>query len=154
MFPYNEILKVFKSKIWPDIWNKHPNKTKFQLKSVREFRSYEHLKFRPTCRLKYKLWRHNYVIVVTSQNFLLPMCRIHQAWYCAKFHDHRSNNNEVMMGGGGGITCQKGLVWMQNIFSGVVNTIKTKNNCFKALGTNSEVHCSWFSRLVENDSKD
>ena len=31
---------------------------------------------------------------------------------------------------------------MQDIFSGVVNTIKTKNNCLKALGTNSEVHCS------------
>ena len=24
MFPYNEILKVFKSKLWLDIWNKHP----------------------------------------------------------------------------------------------------------------------------------
>ena len=24
IFPYSEILKVFKSKIWLDIWNKHP----------------------------------------------------------------------------------------------------------------------------------
>ena len=33
MFPYNEIFKVFKSKIWVDIWRKHfkiPLNTKFQ----------------------------------------------------------------------------------------------------------------------------
>ena len=33
MFPYNEILKAFKSKIWVDIWRKHlkiPLNTKFQ----------------------------------------------------------------------------------------------------------------------------
>ena len=42
------------------------NTTKYQIsaKSVRGFGSYEHLKFRPTCRLKYRLWRHNVVIVV------------------------------------------------------------------------------------------
>ena len=43
--------------------------------------SYEHLKFRPMHRLKYTLWRHNDVIVVTSKLFLLPSCRIHQAWH-------------------------------------------------------------------------
>ena len=38
--------------------------------------------------------------------------------------------------------------------SAVINTIKTKNNYFKALGTNSAAHCSSISRLVKNDSKD
>ena len=83
MFPYNEILKVFKSKIWFDIWRKHlkiPPNTKFQ-RNQSGFGSSEHLKFRPMHRLKYKLWRHNDVIVVTSQIFLLPLCRIHQAWH-------------------------------------------------------------------------
>ena len=27
------------------------------------------------------------------------------------------------------------------MFSGVINTIKTNNNCFKALSTNSAEHC-------------
>ena len=33
MFPYNEIIKVFKSKIWVELWKKHPKiplNTKFQ----------------------------------------------------------------------------------------------------------------------------
>ena len=57
------------------------NTPKYQIsaKSVRGFGSYEHLKFRPTRRLKYRLRRHNDVIVVTSQILLLPLCRIHQA---------------------------------------------------------------------------
>ena len=46
-----------------------------------------------------------------------------------------------------------GLIWMQDILSAVINTIKTNNNCFKALGTNAAVHCSWFSRLAKNNSK-
>ena len=41
------------------------------------------------------------------------------------------------------------LIRIHDIFSGVINTIKTKNNCFKPLSTNSEVQCSWFSRLVK-----
>ena len=63
MFPYNEILKVFKSKIWLDIWNKHPNiplNTRFHPNQWKgTFGSYEHLKFRPMHWLKYRLWRHN-----------------------------------------------------------------------------------------------
>ena len=83
MFPYNEILKVFKSKIWIAIWKKAPqNTSKYQIsaKSVRGLGSYEHLKFRSMHQLKYRLWRHNDVIVVTSQ-FFLTLCRIHQAWH-------------------------------------------------------------------------
>ena len=55
MFPYNEILKVFKSKIWLDIWNKYPKIPKYQIsvKSVKGFGSYEHLKFRPMRQRKY-----------------------------------------------------------------------------------------------------
>ena len=56
-------------------------KYKISAKSVRGFGSYEHLKFRPTCQLKYRLWRHNDIIVMTSQISLLPLCRIHQAWH-------------------------------------------------------------------------
>ena len=84
MFPYNEILKVFKSKIWVDILKNHPKiplNTKFQRNQSQGLRSYEHLKFRHTRLLKYRLWRHNDVIVVTSQTFLLPLCRIHQSWH-------------------------------------------------------------------------
>ena len=60
-----------------------PNTPKYQIsdKSVRGFGSYEHLKFRPMCRQKNRLWRHNDVIVVTSQTFFLPLCWIHQAWH-------------------------------------------------------------------------
>ena len=57
MFPYNEILKVFKSKIWLDIGKENPKIpliTKFLGKSAKGFGSYEHLKFRPTHRLKYR----------------------------------------------------------------------------------------------------
>ena len=78
MFPYDEILKVFKSKIWVDIWRKHfkiPLNTKFQRNQSGGLGVYEHLKFRPMRQLKYK------IIVVTSQTFLLPLCRIHQAWH-------------------------------------------------------------------------
>ena len=47
------------------------------------------------------------------------------------------------------------LIWIHDIFSAVINTIKTtKNWCFQALGTNSAVHCNWFSRLVKSDSHD
>ena len=84
MFPYNKILQVFKSKIWLNIWNKHLKillNTKFQSNEWRGFGRYEHPKFRPTHRLKYRLWRHNYVMVMMSQTFLLPLCRIHRALY-------------------------------------------------------------------------
>ena len=60
MLPYNEILKVFNSKIRFDIWNNHP-KNLISAKSVKGFGSYEHLKFRPMC--------HIYAIMVTSQTF-------------------------------------------------------------------------------------
>ena len=84
MFPYIEILKVFKSKIWLYIWNKQPKilwKCQMSVKRVKRFGSYEYRKFRPMHQLKYRLWRHNYVIIATSQTFLLLLCRIHQAWY-------------------------------------------------------------------------
>ena len=102
MFPYNEILKVFKSKIWLDIWNKHPKiplNNQMWAKSVKGFLSYEHLKFRLTCQLKYRLWRHNYVIVVTSKLFCHHCVEVIKLDTYSKFHDHRSNNNKVMMGG-------------------------------------------------------
>ena len=104
MFPYNEILKVFKSKLWAYIWRKHlkiPPNTKYQIsvKSIKGFESYEHLKFRPTCQLKYRLWRHNDVIVVTSQIFCYHCVEYIKLDTCAKFYDHRSNNNKVMMEG-------------------------------------------------------
>ena len=102
MFPYNEILKVFKSKIWVDIWRKHlkiPLKYQISEKSIRGFGSYEHLKFRPMRRLKYRLWRHNDVTVVTSQIFCYNSVEYIKLDTCVKFHDHRSNNNKVMKGG-------------------------------------------------------
>ena len=37
---------------------------------MKRFGSYEHLKVRPIHRLKYRLWCHNYVIVVISQTFV------------------------------------------------------------------------------------
>ena len=36
-------------------------------------------------QLKYRLWRHNDVKVVTLQIFLLPLCRTHQAWQLPNF---------------------------------------------------------------------
>ena len=65
--------------------------------SVRGFGSYEHLKFRPMGRLKYRLWRHNDVIVVTSQIFCYHCVEYIKLDTCTKFYDHRSNNNKVMM---------------------------------------------------------
>ena len=56
VFPYNKILEF--SKVKPDLIFKTstPNTSKYQILaiSVKGFGSYEHLKFRPTCRLKYK----------------------------------------------------------------------------------------------------
>ena len=98
MLPYNETLKVFKSKIWLDIWKQAPqytSKYRISAKSVKGFESYEHLKFRPMHQLKYKLWRHNYVIVVTSQTFCDHCVEYIKLDTCAKFHDHQSNNNKV-----------------------------------------------------------
>ena len=69
-------------------------------KSVRGFGNYEHLKFRPMDRLKYRLLRHNDVIVVTSQIFCYHCVEYIKLDTCAKFHDQRSNNIKVMMGGG------------------------------------------------------
>ena len=34
------------------------------------------------------------------------------------------------------------LIYIHDIFSAVINTLKTKNKPFKALGKKSEVHCS------------
>ena len=57
------------------------NTSKYQMSAnwMKRFGRYEHLKFRPIRQIKYRLWRHNYVIVVTSQTFFLPLCRMHQA---------------------------------------------------------------------------
>ena len=87
MFPYNEILKVFESKIW-NKYPKTPLNTKFHPDQSRGLgvTSIWNLDLRHW--LKYRLWRHNYVIVVTSQTFLSPLCRIHQAYTFVKFHDH------------------------------------------------------------------
>ena len=49
--------------------------------------------------LKYRLWRHNYVITVTSQTFSYHCVEYIKLDICAKFHDHRSNDNKVMMVG-------------------------------------------------------
>ena len=63
MFPYNEILKVFKSKIWYLTYLKQAprNTSKYQIsvKSVKGFGSYDHMNFRPMCWLKYRLRRYN-----------------------------------------------------------------------------------------------
>ena len=103
MLPYNQILKVFKSKIWVDIWKEHPKiplSTKFRRNQWGCFWSqYEHLKFRPMHQLKYRLWRHNDVIVVMSRNFCYHCVEYIKLDTCAKFHDHQSNNNKVMIGG-------------------------------------------------------
>ena len=102
MFPYNKILKVFKSKIWVDIWRKHLQnfpKCKISAKSVTGFGSYEYLKFRPMYHLKYRLWRHNYVIVVTPQMFCYHCVEYVNFDICAKFHNHQSCNNKKWWGG-------------------------------------------------------
>ena len=72
MLSYNEILKVFKSKIWVDIWKKQPKiplKTKFQRSQSGGLRVTSIWNLGLHCRLKYGLWRHNNVIIVTSQIF-------------------------------------------------------------------------------------
>ena len=74
-------------------------KYRISAKSVRGFGSYEHLKFRPMHQLKYRLWRHNDVIAVTSQIFCYHCVEYIKLDACAKFHDHRSYNNIVMMEG-------------------------------------------------------
>ena len=72
MFPYNKILKSFESNIWLNIWNNHskilPN-AKFQPNQQRDLgvTSIWNLGF--CCWLKYRLWCHNYIIVVMSQTF-------------------------------------------------------------------------------------
>ena len=75
---------------------------------MKGFGSHKHLKFRPIHWLKYRLWRHNYVIVVTSETFLLQLCRIDQAWYLCQFSWSLGNNNKVMMGAPW-LTVQKSL---------------------------------------------
>ena len=57
MFPYNEILKASKEKSELIFEESTPNTSKYHIsvESVRGFGSYEHLKFRPTRRLKYRL---------------------------------------------------------------------------------------------------
>ena len=102
MFPYNEILKVFKSKIWVDIWKKHPKiplNTKFQPNQSRRL-GVTSIWNLGLCRnqLKYRLWLDNDVIVVTSQTFCYHCVEYMKLDTCAKFHGHRSNNNNVMMG--------------------------------------------------------
>ena len=47
------------------------------------------------CQLKYRLWRHNYVIVVMSQNFCYHCVEHIKVHTFAKFHDHWSNNNKA-----------------------------------------------------------
>ena len=49
-------------------------------------------------QLKYRLWRHNYIIILTSQTFHYHCVEYSKLHRSAKFHDHRSNNNKVMMG--------------------------------------------------------
>ena len=112
MFHYNEILKVFKSEIWLGIWHNHP-KISLNIKLqpnhwVNRFGSYEHLKFRPTHLLKYRLWRHNYLIVMTSQFFCYHCVEYIKLDTCVKFLDHRSNNKVIM---GGEIPPQKNNNW-------------------------------------------
>ena len=56
MFPYNETLKLFKSKIWLDIWNlesKIHSNTKFQL----NLSELQVSAFMPMGCQKYRLWR-------------------------------------------------------------------------------------------------
>ena len=55
---------------------------KISAKLVKQFGSYDHLKFRPMRQPKYMLLE--YIKLDT----------------CAKFHDHQSNNNKVIMRGG------------------------------------------------------
>ena len=53
--------------------------------------------FLPTCQLRYRLRRHNYVIIVTSQTFRYHCVECMKLDTCAKYHDPRSNNNKFMM---------------------------------------------------------
>ena len=78
------------------IFEKSQNTSKYQIwaKSVRRFGSYEHLKFRPMIWLKYRLWRHNDVIVVMSQFFVNNCVEYIKLDACAKFHDHWSNKRQ------------------------------------------------------------
>ena len=65
------------------------------VKSVKRFGSYEHLKFRPVHQLKYRLWCHNYVIVLTFTNFCYHFVEYIMLGICAKFYDHRSKHKIV-----------------------------------------------------------
>ena len=93
-----KFLKVKSELIFKESTSKYP-KYQISAKSVRGFGSYEHLKFRPTCWLKYRLLRHNDVIVLASQTFCYHCVEYIKLDNCAKFYDHQSNNNKVMMGG-------------------------------------------------------
>ena len=75
---------------------------------------------RPTHQLNYRLWRHNYVIVVMSQIFCYHCVEYIKLDTCAKVHDHRSNNNKVMMGGGGP-SCPTWLTVQKKPMSNKVN---------------------------------
>ena len=67
VLPWQMVLEIFWS------YRSIPKSTsKYQIsaKLVTGVESYEHLTFRPTHWLKYRLWRHNDVIVVTSHFFV------------------------------------------------------------------------------------
>ena len=89
---------------------------------MKGFGSYEHLKFRPTPRLKYG--RHKLFCYHCVEYIKLDIC--------VKFHDHRSNNNNVMMGGGG--LCPPSPMTdgskkpMSNGVNGVQKIIQTNKN--------------------------
>ena len=65
------------------------------VKRVKRFGSYEYSKFRPMHQLKYRLWRHNYVIVVTSRPFCYHCVEYIKLDICAKFCDHWSDSTKL-----------------------------------------------------------
>ena len=86
MLPYNEILTVFRSKIWLDILNKHPN---YLLIANFSKISEDVLELRVSEIQAHALTK---IQAMTSSlgnnsdvtNFLLPLCRKHQASYLCK----------------------------------------------------------------------
>ena len=101
MFPYNEILKVFESKS-ELIFEIGTSKYQIWAKSVRGFESYKHLNFRPMRRLKYRLWGHNHVIVVTSPIF---------CYHCVEYIKLDTCALTTKLWWGGGASCPSPHIW-------------------------------------------
>ena len=86
------------------------------------------------CRLKYRLWRHNYVIVVTLQTFCCHCVEYIKFHTCVKFHDDWKKQQQSYDGGhddGSKKPCQIGLIKEMQLSCKAKN--KGHQDCHKLL---------------------